>query len=156
MKKITLLALIGALMLALVGGTAVAERGSGNSGNSGSGNSGKKVVTYNFDGTATAVTLASTGDPVTGVGTTSDTITVDVEKGNKAARTFVDKNGDSQTFKVDSNTKIEVNENEDATLEDVQVGDEVKVQVKAPPSATAPLTARHLHVENEDDENEDD
>lgn len=153
MKKITLLAVVAALMLALVGGTAVAKKGSDNDNSGpGSGNSGKKTVTYGFFGTVTAVTPAGTVDPVTGVATTSDTVTVDVKKGNRAARDFVEANGDSQVFNVDSNTKVDVDENEDATLADVQVGDEVKVQVKAAPTATAPLTARQLQVKNEDDD----
>jgi hypothetical protein len=69
MKKITLLALIGALMLAIVGGTAVAKKGGDNSG-PGSGNSGKKIVTYGFFGTVTEVTPAGTVDPVTDVAAT--------------------------------------------------------------------------------------
>jgi hypothetical protein len=59
-------------------------------------------------------------------------------------------NGSRKTlpaFEVDSETKIEVN-GEDATLANVQVGDEVKVQVKAPASDTS-LTARQLQVEDE-------
>jgi hypothetical protein len=78
---------------------------------------------------------------------------VDVKKGNRAARDFVAANGNPQTFNVDPNkTKIDVDENEDATLEDVQVGGDVKVQVKAAPTATTPLTARQLQVKNEDDD----
>ncbi len=154
MKKTALLALIGALMVALVAGAAVAKPGSGNSG-SGSDNSGKKKVTYVFHGAVTALTQAVTDpntglpipDPNTGL-PVEDSVTVDVKQGNKAARTFVAANGNPQTFKVDANT--EVNESEDATLADVVVGDRVKVQVKAPPSATA-LTARQLQVKNEDD-----
>jgi hypothetical protein len=59
MKRITILAVVAALMLAVVGGTAIAESGSGKSGSgggkpgSGGGNSGKKMVTYNFFGTVT-------------------------------------------------------------------------------------------------------
>ena len=147
MKKTALLALIGALVVALVAGTAVAKPGSDNSG--------KKKVTYVFHGTVTALTQAVTDpntglpipDPNTGL-PVEDSVTVDVKQGNKAARTFVAANGNPQTFKVDANT--EVNESEDATLADVVVGDRVKVQVKAPPSATA-LTARQLQVKNEDD-----
>ncbi len=116
----------------------------------GSGNSGKKMVTYNFDGTVVAVTTAST-DLTTGEMVGSNSITVDVQKGNKAAHNFVVANGASQTFNIDSNAKVEINEDEDATLANAQTGDEVKVQVKAPSSAAAPLTARQLTVENEDD-----
>jgi hypothetical protein len=52
--------------------------------------------------------------------------------------------------------KIEVNDNEDSTLAYVQVGDEVKVQVKAAPTATTPLTARQLEVKNDEDSSSDD
>ena len=55
MKKITILALVCALVVTTVGGTAVAK----NSG-PGSPNSGKKVTTYNFDGIVTAVTSGGT------------------------------------------------------------------------------------------------
>jgi len=158
MKRTALLTLIGAFMLAMLAGTAVAKSensgpGNGNSG-SGSGNSGsgKGQVVYNFKGVVTAVTPAGTvTDATTGATAASDSVTVDVQKGNKAARTFVAANGASQTFNLSSNTKIEVDENEDATLADVQVGDEVQVQVKASATAAAPLTARKLEVENDDD-----
>jgi hypothetical protein len=57
-------------MLAVVGGTAIAESGSGKPGSggsnfgSGSSNSGKKMLTYNFFGTVTAVTPGGTAtDP---------------------------------------------------------------------------------------------
>ena len=124
MKKITLLALVGALMLALVGGTAVAAPGKGKGGTK------DKVITYTLFGTVTAVGEGS--------------VTVDVEKGNKAARMkFVGQ--EPATFAVDSGTKIERND-EDALLTDVQVGDEVKIQSKAPASATT-FTARQLHAE---------
>lgn len=115
----------------------------------GSGNSGKKMVTYNFNGTVAAVTTASI-NPTTGETVGSNSVTVEVQKGNKAARDFVVANRASQTFNIDSNTKVEINEDEDATLADVQTGDEVKVQVKAS-SAAAPHTSRQLTVENEDD-----
>lgn len=159
MKRTALLTLIGAFMLAMLAGTAVAKSensgpGSGNSGSGSSGNSGsgKGQVVYNFKGVVTAVTPAGTvTDATTGATAASDSVTVDVQKGNKAARTFVAANGASQTFNLSSNTKIEVNENEDATLADVQVGDEVQVQVKASATAAAPLTARKLEVENDDD-----
>ena len=82
--------------------------------------------------------------------TTSPSVTLEVKKGNRAARDYVAANGSSQTFNIDDNTKIEVNE-ERAELTDVQVGDEAKVQVKAARDATTPFTARHLHVEDEDE-----
>ncbi len=71
-------------------------------------------------------------------------VTVDVEKGNRAARgKFVGQ--EPATFAVNSATKIERND-EDAGLTDVQVGDEVKIQSKAPASATT-FTARQLQAE---------
>ncbi len=125
MKRMALLALVGALVVSLVAGTAVATPGKGNG-------KGPQVITYVFHGTITAVTPAGSIDPVTLVATTSDTVTVDVEQGNAAAKPYI---GKQVTFAVDP-----------ADLADVQVGDEVKVQVKAPPNAAAPLTARQLQV----------
>ena len=79
-----------------------------------------------------------------------------MKKGNRAARDFVQANGDSQTFNVAFSTKIEVGANDDATPADVQIGDEARVQVKASPTATTPLTARQIEVENEDDDSSSD
>ena len=140
MKKMTLLALVGALVVAMTAGTAIAKP------DKAKGPKKEKTITYVFHGTVGAVTPAG-ADPLTGEIVGSDSVTVDVKKGNKAARTFVAANGASQTFEAGPGTKIEVN-GEDATLADVQVGDEVKVQVKAPASDTS-LTARQLQVEDE-------
>jgi hypothetical protein len=144
MKKMSILALVGALVVAMSAGTAVAKP------DKAKGPKKPKTVTYVFHGTVETVTLGT--DSPTGETVGSGSVTVDVKKGNKAARTFAKSNGTSQTFEVDSDgidsdTKFEVN-GEDATLADVQVGDEVKVQVKAPASDTS-LTARQLQVEDE-------
>jgi hypothetical protein len=139
MKKMSILALVGALVVAMTAGTAVAKP------DKAKGPKKPKTVTYVFHGTVETVTLGT--DSPTGETVGSGSVTVDVKKGNKAARTFVAAHSASQTFEVDSDTKIEVN-GEDATLTDVQVGDEVKVQVKAPASDTS-LTARQLQVEDE-------
>lgn len=143
MKRIALLVLVGALVVAITAGTAVAKP------DKAKGPKKEKTVTYVFYGVVEAVTPAGT-DPLTGETVGSDSVTVDVKKGNKAARNFVAAKGASQTFEVDSDTKIEVN-GEDATLADIQVGDEVKVQVKAPASAES-FTARQLQVEDESTE----
>lgn len=111
------------LAVALAAGAAVAAPGKGKGGTK------DKVVTYSLFGTVKAV-----GE---------DSVTVDVEKGNKAARVKL-VGQEPATFAVDSETKIERND-EDAALTDVQVGDEVKIQSKAPASATT-FTARQLQA----------
>ena len=139
MKRMSILALVGALVVAMTAGTAVAKP------DKAKGPKKPKTITYVFHGTVETVTPGT--DSPTGETVGSGSVTVDVKKGNKAARTFDAAHGASQTFEVDSETKIEVN-GEDATLADVQVGDEVKVQVKAPASDTS-LTAGQLQVEDE-------
>ncbi len=118
-------------MVALVAGTAVAKPGKGKG-------KGPKAITYVFHGTVTAVTPAGTIiDPVTGETATADSVTIDVKQGNKAARSYVAANGGGLVrFAVDSATKIQRND-EAAAFADIQVDDEVKVQVKAPRSATS-------------------
>ena len=112
---------VAALLVALVAGTAAAKQG------------GKDRATYNFKGTIEEV--ASDGSYVV----------VDVTDGNKRARQHLG----IQQFGVDSETKIEVNE-EKVELSALSVGDEVKVQSKAPKDATE-FTARKISVETEED-----
>lgn len=126
MKRVAVLALVGVLAVVLAAGAAVAAPGKGKEGTAKK----DKVVTYTLFGTVTAV-----GE---------DSVTVDVEKGNKAARVkFVGQ--EPATFAVGSETKIERND-EEAVLADIQVGDEAKIQSKAPASATT-FTARQLQAE---------
>ncbi len=133
MKKIALLALVGALVVSLVAGTAVAKPDKGPKK--------EKTVTYVFHGTVSQVTLAST-DPITGEPVSSDSVVVDVKQGNSAARSYV---GQQVTFAVGPETKIERN-GEEALLSEIQGGDRVKVQVKAPASADT-FTARQLQAQ---------
>ncbi len=137
LRRMAILALVGALVLALTAGVAVAK--SGNSG-PGSGNSGKGKVTYNFEGTITTI---STTDP--------QSVSVNVTGGNKAGRTAAAGQEQPMTFPVSSDTKIEINEVK-KTLADLKVGDEVQVQSKAPKGATS-FPARKIELE---DEQEDD
>ena len=134
MKKMTLLALVAALVVALTAGTAVAKPGKGK------GPKKEKTVTYVFQGTVAEVNQAGT-DPTTGLPITDpdtgepveDAVVVDVKKGNKAAKSYV---GQQAEFAVDSATKIERNDQE-APLAKIQQGDKVMVQVEAPASATS-------------------
>lgn len=145
MKKMTLLALVAALVVALTAGTAVAKP------DKAKGPKKEKSVTYLFQGTVAEVTQAAT-DPVTGLPITDpntgepleDGIVVDVKQGNKAAKAkgFI---GQQVSFAVDSATKIERNDKE-ATLAELQPGDKVMVQVKAPASATS-FTAKNISAE---------
>ncbi len=132
MKKIAILTLVAALVVALTAGTALAKPGKGK------GPQKQKTVTYVFQGTVTEVTQAGpdTGEPV------EDGIVVDVKQGNKAAKSYIGKQAE---FAVDSATKIERNDQE-ATLSDLQQGDKVMVQVKAPASATS-FTAKIISAE---------
>jgi preprotein translocase subunit YajC len=125
MKKATLLMLVAALLVALTAGTAAAK---GKPAYKGSKGKGPAVVTYVFEGTVAEVGEGS--------------LLVDVEKGNKAARPFA---GQQVRFAGTEATKVELNE-EEATLSDLQAGDEVVVQSKAKKGATS-FEARVVSVE---------
>ena len=135
MKKIAILTLVAALVVALTAGTAIAKPGKAK------GPKKAKSVTYVFHGTVSEVTQAgtdtTTGEPV------EDGVVVDVEQGNKAAKSYI---GKQAQFAVDSATKIERNDKEEATLSDLQKDDKVMVQVKAPASATS-FTAKIISAE---------
>jgi membrane protein implicated in regulation of membrane protease activity len=110
------------LMAALMAGTAAAKQGKG-----------PDLKTLNFKGTVAAI--AEDGS----------SISVDVEKGNKAARSWV---GQQASFTVTDGTRVEVEGIEDASLTDVQSGDWVHVQSKAPEDASE-FVARKVWVEDE-------
>ncbi len=146
MKKMTLLALVAALVVSLVAGTAVAKPDHVKPPKK------EKTVTYVFHGTVAEVTQAEI-DPITGLPITDpitgepveDSVVVDVKQGNKAAKSYI---GQQVSFAADSATKIERNDQE-ATLAEIQQGDKVMVQVKAPASASSSstFTARIISAE---------
>lgn len=141
MKRGMFLALIAALAIALVAGTAAATPGKGNSGKSKG--KGPAVVTYEFKGTVTQVTE---GTPAS--------ITVDVTGGNNATKQL----RGSQTFSVNDATKIEVDDQEGADLDQIGEGYKVNVQSKAAPGTTSGFVARHVSAESpeaDDDSGED-
>jgi uncharacterized protein YjdB len=127
MRKAMILMTVAALMVALMAGTAAAKQNG-----KGQGNSGKApaLVTYNFKGTVEEVSEGGTS------------ITVDVTDGNKAARAHLG----SQTFNVTSETKINVDDQEGAALEEIGEGYSVVVQSKAEKNATS-FDARVISAE---------
>lgn len=135
MKRVALFALVAALVVALTSGVAVAKPGKAK------GPKKEKTVTYVFHGIVSSVSTTTT-DPLTGESLGSDAVTVSVERGNKAARSY---SGQDVTFAVDSGTNVQRND-EEAALSDIQPGDTVKVQVKAPSSETS-FTARQVLAE---------
>ena len=150
MKRGMILALIAALAIALVAGTAAATPGKGNSGKG----KGPAVVTYEFKGTVTGVTEATPADPVAGTEATPASITVDVTGGNNATKQL----HGSQTFSVNGATKIEVDDEEGADLDQIGEGYKVNVQSKAAPGTTSGFVARHISAESpeaDDDSGED-
>lgn len=91
------------------------------------------AATYLVHGIATRATQACTDPP-----TVSGLVTVDAKKGTgSAASALAEKNGASQAFSVNPGPKIEMN-GEEATLADLQVGDEAKVRARAEASAKPP------------------
>lgn len=148
MKKIALLMSVGVLVVALLAGTATALPGSGKGKGKGKG---PAQVTYVFKGTVSEVTQAGT-DPNTGLPITDpntglpveDSITVDVTGGNNATKQL----RGSQTFSVNDATKIEVDDQEDATLDQISEGDKVVVQSKAAQGTTSDFVARMISAES--------
>lgn len=114
----------------MAAGTATAKGpGSGK----GSGKS-KAAVVYVFEGE-----LASVGDD-------GKSFTLAVTGGNKAGRTAM-AGGESLNLTVTPETRIELND-QVAALADLQAGDAVAVQSKAPKGATS-FTARVISAERE-------
>ena len=128
MKRAMILLAVMALMVALVAGTAAAKgSGKGNSG----GGKGPALVTYNFKGTAV------------GVAEDGSSITVNVTGGNKAGRQHLG----SQTFNVTPETKINLDDQEGATLNQIEEGYSVVVQSKAAKGTTGGFVARVVSAE---------
>jgi len=144
-KRIAILISAGVLLVALLAATATAMPGTGKGKGKGKG---PAQVTYNFKGTVAETTTEST-DPTTGETVGSDSITVDVERSNNAARSFV---GQQVTFAVGDATKIEVNDQEGASLDQISQGDEVVVQSKATPNTTSGFVARIISAESPEDD----
>ena len=137
MKKAMILTVVAALVVALMAGTAMAKpdksKGKGKA---------PATVTYVFKGTVTGVTTPTT-DPETEETVGSDSITVDVTGGNKAAKQLLG----SQTFSVNEATKINLDDQEGATLDQIGEGYEVVVQSKAPAGKTSGFAARIISAE---------
>jgi len=112
------------------------------------------VVTYEFKGTVTGVTEATPADSVTGTEASPASITVDVTGGNNATKQL----RGSQTFSVNDDTAIEVDDEEGADLDQIGEGYKVNVQSKAAPGTTSGFVARHVSAESpeaDDDSGED-
>ena len=123
------------------------------SGNSGKGNNGKgqgpAAVTYEFKGTVTEVKQATPADPETGTQASPASITVDVTGGNNATKQL----RGSQTFSVNESggkdaTKIEVDDQEGTSFDQIQKGYKVNVQAKAPAGTTSGFVARVVSAES--------
>lgn len=129
MRKVVVLAVLGAVFLAMLAGTAAAKD-----------ENRVKTKTFNFKGTVAAV--AEDGSSVS----------VEVTGGNKRAREAAEGQAQPMVFPVSADTDVEIDE-QDAAVADLVVGDPVKVQSKAPAGASE-FPARHIRVEH--DEQEDD
>ncbi len=144
MKKAMILSVVAALVLALMAGTAIAKPDKSKGKGKGKG---PTAVTYVFKGIVTDVTTPTT-DPETGETVGSNAITVDVTGGNNATKQLLG----SQTFSVNEAatkeaTKISLNDEEGATLSQIQEGYEVVVQSKAPAGTTSGFVARIISAE---------
>ena len=130
MRKILLLALTGALLVAMAAGTATAK-GPGSGKSLGKGKSkGPATVTYVFKGEMASV--AEDGS----------SFEMAVHSGNKAAHAAV-ASGEplgltviTETTETENKTKVELN-GQEATMADLQAGDKVVVQSKAPKGTTS-------------------
>ncbi len=120
MRKLFVMALAAVLALTMAAGVAQAK---------GKPTAPKKpsLVTYVFEGTIASVDGATS------------TVAVDVAEANKAAQSFV---GGQVSFTVSESTKIRLDEAK-ASLVELEAGDVVMVQAKAPAGATS-FTARIL------------
>ncbi len=137
MRRIFLLALTGALLVAMSAGTAAAKGpGSGKGASKGQSNGkGPATVTYVFKGQMASV--AEDGS----------SFEIALRGGNKAARGAV-ASGEPLSLAVTPETKVELNDQE-ASVADLQAGDEVVVQAKAPKGA-ASFTARTIPAERDE------
>lgn len=154
MKKAMILSVVAALVLALMAGTAIAKPGESKGKGSGKDKApvtetkgkgkgkGPAAVTYVFKGTVADVTTPTT-DPETGETVGSNAITVDVTGGNNATKQLLG----SQTFSVDEATKINLDDEEGATLDQIGEGYEIVVQSKAPAGTTSGFVARMISAE---------
>ena len=139
MRKILLLALTGALLVAMTAATATAK-GPGSGKGAGKGQSkgkGPATVTYVFKGE-----MASVAED----GSSFD---IAVTGGNKAGRDAV-ASGEPLNLTVTDETKVELND-EEATMADLQTGDEVVVQSKAPKGTTS-FNADKISAERAEEE----
>ena len=136
MRKILLLALAAALLVAMAAGTATAKGpGSGKGPGSSKGQSkgkGPATVTYVFKGQMASVAEDGSSFEMAGAG------------GNKAGRSAV-ASGEPLSITITPETKVELNDQE-ASMADLQAGDEVVVQSKAPKGTTS-FTARMISAE---------
>lgn len=133
MRKILLFSLVGALLVAMSAGAATAK-GPG----SGKGK-GPATVTYVFKGQMASVAEDGSSFEIAMAG------------GNKAGRNAV-ASGEPLSIIVTPETKVELNDQE-ATMADLQAGDEVVVQSKASKGETS-FTARVISAERAEEPTE--
>ena len=131
MRKFFVLVLAATLALTMTAGVAQAK-GKG----TGKGPKPDKLVTYNFEGTIASVDGATS------------TVVVNVEEANKAARSSLGEQviGQQVSFAVTAETKVEVHGAE-ATFAELEAGDLVAVQSKAPEGATS-FSARVIDAQS--------
>lgn len=115
-----------ALLVALMAGTAVAK-GKGKA--KAKGLKKERVITYVFKGEISAVD------------TENRTVTVEVAKGNKFARSVASP-GDAVTFGTTGSTKINVDGQKGAGFEALEIGQEVVVKTRAKANTPGVYVAR--------------
>ena len=96
-----------------------------------SGGKGNPAVTYVFQGKVSSVD--------------EDSVAVSVEKGNSFAKPYAGKDVD---FSVNEESTKVVEDDEEATLSDLDADDRALVQVKAPKGSTSDFTARMVVAES--------
>jgi hypothetical protein len=133
-KKFAILLVVASLVAAMFAG--VAEAKGRPAGKSKPAQKKDPVVTYVFKGDVTSVSESS--------------VVVDVEKGNKFARSYA---GEQVEFAVVESTKV-VKDDVEVSLSEVAIGDEALVQLRAPKSGAADFTARKVVVETPEVEEE--
>lgn len=136
------LTVVAALIMALMAGTAVAKPGKGKDKSKAKKPPVAAMVTYVFKGTVTDVTTPTT-DPQTGETVGSNSIVVNETGGNNATKHL----RGSQTFSVDGATKINVDDQEGATLDQIGKDYEVVVQSRAPAGKESDFVARIISAE---------
>jgi hypothetical protein len=128
MKKSMVFVLVASLMLAMVAGVADAKGRP-----AGKGKPAQKkvpVVTYVFAGEVSSADANS--------------VLVSVEKGNKFARSYAGRQVD---FPANGSTKV-VEDDAKTVVSDLDAGDRVVVQVRAPKSGASDFTARMIVAES--------